>query len=284
MEGYRSLEINEDSPFSLDNTLASGQAPRWENINGWWYGVVRDNVIKTRQEDGKVYFSGCSEKYYRNYFSLDYDLGKFYDSFSSDEYLKKAIETKHGLRLIRQDPWECLCFQMTINKKRNSPGMDCFTRISQKFGDEIELDGKIYFTFPTAERITEEGLSKLKTCNLGYKANNIYSAAKKVAEDPLWSKKIEFMTLEDAEEAVTKFRGIKPIVAEWVLIFAFRRYELFPVDSHMRGRMIKKYLSDVHFPKNSKTIDKYIQDYTRDYFGEHSAYALEYLFASRDSI
>ena len=282
MEGYRSIEINEDSPFSLDSTLASGQAPRWEKVNGWWYGVVKDNVIKTRQLDDRIYFSGCSERCYREYFSLDYDLKEFYDSFSDDMYLKSAIEANPGLRLVSQDPWECLCFQLTINKKRTSPGEDCFTRISQKFGDEIELDGKIYHTFPTAETLVKEGLSKLKTCNLGYKANNIYSAAKRVAEEPLWAKKIKSMSLEDALKGITSFRGIKPIVAEWVLVFAFRRYELFPVDSHMRNRMVKKYFSDVHFPRNSKTIDKYIIDYAREHFREYSAYALEYLFASRE--
>lgn len=282
MEGYRSFEINDGSPFSLDNTLGCGQAPRWEKINGWWYGVVKENIIKTRQTENKIYFSGCSEKYYREYFSLDYDLKKFYDSFRDDKFLNQAIEINRGLRIVGQDPWECLCFQMTINRKRISPGMDCFSRISQKLGEEIELDGRIYYTFPTAETIIEEGLSKLKTCNLGYKANNIYSAAKRVAEEPLWSKNINSMNLEDALKCINSFSGIKPIVAEWILVFAFRHYELFPVDSHMRNRMVKKYFSDVHFPRNSKMIDKYIIDYAKEHFREYSAYVLEYLFASRE--
>ena len=90
------------------------------------------------------------------------------------------------------------------------------------------------------------------------------------------------MNLEEALKSITGFSGIKQIVAEWILVFAFRRYELFPVDSHMRNRMVKKYFSDVHFPRNSKTIDKYIIDYAQEYFKEYSAYALEYLFASRE--
>lgn len=284
MEGYRSFEIDEDCPFSLDNTLACGQAPHWKKTDDWWYGVVGDSIIKTRQAEGTLFFSGCSERYYRDYFSLDYDLQEFYDRFARDSHLKKAIQANPGLRLVRQDPWECLCFQMTINRKRPSPGMDCYTRISQRLGEEIELDEHTFYTFPIAEMIIKEGLSKLKTCNLGYKANNIYSAAKKVAEDPLWSKKIENMDLEEARNTISGFRGIRPVVADWILVFAFQRYELFPVDSHIRNLMTKKYFSDVYFPKSSKTIDKYICDYANEHFKEHSAYVLEYLFASRHSL
>jgi len=285
MDGYRSLQLRADCPFDVGHTVACGQAPRWEQIGDWWYGVVGDSVIKTRQVEDQVYFSGCSEKLYRDYFSRDYDLLNFYDAFSGDPYLSQAIRENNGLRIIHQDPWECICFQLSINKTRVVPRVDGFTRISRKLGDKIELDGHTFYTFPDAGTILEEGLQTLKSCNLGYKAENIFFAATKVVDNPLWAQEVERMSIEDATSLLTEFKGIKPLVAEWILLFAFGRYELFPVDSHIRDIVRRLYLPHVHFGRVSfEKGDKFIQEYASEHFGEYSGYVLEYLFASRHSL
>ncbi|WP_067050658.1 DNA-3-methyladenine glycosylase family protein [Methanofollis ethanolicus] len=285
MDGYRSLQLRADCPFDVTHTVACGQAPRWEQIGDWWYGVVGDSVIKTRQTGDQVCFSGCSEKFFENYFSWDYNLLGFYDAFAGDQYLSQAIRENHGLRIIHQDPWECVCFQLSINKARVVPGVDSFTRISRKLGDKIELDGRTFYTFPDAGTIVERGLPALKSCNLGYKAENIFLAAKKVVDNPLWAQEVAHMDVEDARSLLTEFKGVKPLVAEWILLFAFGRYELFPVDSHIRDIIRRLYLSHVHFGRAPYAkMDKFIQEYASNHFGEYSGYVLEYLFASRHSL
>ncbi|WP_062398056.1 DNA glycosylase [Methanogenium cariaci] len=92
MEGYRSLQLRNDYPFDLNHTLNCGQTSRWERIGDWWYGIVGDTVIKTRQVGDVLYFSGCSEKFYKDYFSWDYDLLNFYGAFpGGDPHLELAI-------------------------------------------------------------------------------------------------------------------------------------------------------------------------------------------------
>jgi len=210
---------------------------------------------------------------------------RFYDTFSEDPYLGRAIRENYGLRIIHQDPWECICFQLSINKARIVPGVDSFTRISQKMGEKIELDSHTFYTFPDAETIVAGGLSKLKSCNLGYKAENIYLGAKKVVDDPLWVQEVARMSTEGAISFLTEFKGIKPLVAEWILLFAFGRYELFPVDAHIRDIIRKLYLSHVHFGRVPfEKIDKFIREYASEHFDEYSGYVLEYLFASRHSL
>jgi N-glycosylase/DNA lyase len=285
MDGYRSLQIRDNCPFDLNHTVACGQAPRWEQIGDWWYGIVVDSVIKTRQIGDTLYFSGCSEKFYRDYFSCDYDLLNFYNTFSGDPYLGRAVREHYGLRIIRQDPWECLGFQLSINKARVVPGVDGFTRISRKLGDKIELDGHTFYTFPDAGTIVAEGLPALKACNLGYKAENIYLAAKRVVDNPFWVQEVAGMSMDDAKSFLAEFKGIKPLVAEWILLFAFGRYELFPVDAHIRDSMRQKYLSHIHFGRvPCGKIDKFIREYASEHFGVYSGYVLEYLFASRSSL
>ena len=93
------------------------------------------------------------------------------------------------------------------------------------------------------------------------------------------------MSIEDATSLLTEFKGIKPLVAEWILLFAFGRYELFPVDSHIRDIVRRLYLPHVHFGRVSfEKGDKFIQEYASEHFGEYSGYVLEYLFASRHSL
>ncbi|GAB7016603.1 DNA-3-methyladenine glycosylase family protein [Methanogenium cariaci] len=285
MEGYRSLQLRNDYPFDLNHTLNCGQTSRWERIGDWWYGIVGDTVIKTRQVGDVLYFSGCSEKFYKDYFSWDYDLLNFYGAFPGDPHLELAIRENRGLRIIHQDPWECVCFQLLVNKVRLIPKVDSFTRISQKMGDRIELDGHTFYTFPDAETILEGGLSQLKSCNLGYKADNIFLVAKKVVDNLSWVHTVENMDLKDANQFLSELKGIRPLVAEWILLFAFERTELFPVDSHIRDIMCRTYLSRMHFPKSDcEKIDRVIGDYANEHFGKYSGYVFEYLFASRDAL
>ena len=38
-----------DVPFDLDFSVCCGQVFRWKKMDGWWYGVVGENVVKIRQ-------------------------------------------------------------------------------------------------------------------------------------------------------------------------------------------------------------------------------------------
>ena len=45
------LTLHPDQPFDLDATLACGQVFRWDRSpDGWWSGVVGNNVLKIRQD------------------------------------------------------------------------------------------------------------------------------------------------------------------------------------------------------------------------------------------
>ena len=53
----------------------------------------------------------------RDYFQLDTDLLELYDSWStSDPVFASLRERFQGIRMLRQDPWECLisCVSLTL--------------------------------------------------------------------------------------------------------------------------------------------------------------------------
>ncbi|EHQ35752.1 DNA-3-methyladenine glycosylase family protein [Methanoplanus limicola] len=273
------INLNSETPFNLDITLSCGQAPRWEYSDGWWTGVVTENVIKIRQKQNIIEYIGCNEKFIFNYFCLDYDLNEFYKKFRGDYLLKNSFEKLRGLRIINQDPWECLLFQMTVNKIRTRGDDDRITRIAKGIGKEITFEGRKYYSVPRPEIISESGLRILKTCNIGYYATNIFNTAEKIIEDKNWADKVSAMNYEEAVAYLSEFKGVKRSVAEWVLLLSLKRYDIFPVDTHIRDFFIKNYMKDYHFSKTgSSAINSTIRDVAGKKFGSYAGYAMEYLF------
>jgi N-glycosylase/DNA lyase len=95
-------------PFFLDVTLCCGQVFRWNKIGDWWFGVAGDKAFKVRQVGEDFEYVGVDEKFVTHYFSLDVDLKQVLESVKKDVHMAKAIKNYWGLRMIRQDPWECL--------------------------------------------------------------------------------------------------------------------------------------------------------------------------------
>src|SRR5438876_5920453 len=100
--------------FSLDHTLASGQAFRWKRrADGWWLGVVDRAVVFIRQEGDlfswQTYPEPGNEALICDYFQLDVDMGEIVRRVSeADSAAGEAAARWSGLRLLRQDPEEAI--------------------------------------------------------------------------------------------------------------------------------------------------------------------------------
>ena len=106
--------LTHNEPVNLRSTLLSGQAFRWREHEGWFKGIISGNVIWIRETQGAIEFCGGPDntdtlvKLLHNYFSLHTNIESIYRDLSFDLHIKKAINRHHGMRLLRQDPWECL--------------------------------------------------------------------------------------------------------------------------------------------------------------------------------
>ena len=96
------------TPFNLENTLQCGQLFRWKKRDGWWYGIAEQRVFKVRQTNDVIEFEGANVDFVKNYFRLDDDLPHIISEISQDTLMKHVIQTSLGLRIARQNPWECL--------------------------------------------------------------------------------------------------------------------------------------------------------------------------------
>ncbi|HZD44420.1 MAG TPA: DNA glycosylase, partial [Methanomicrobiales archaeon] len=55
------IHISQRQPLHLDRTLRCGQVFRWEEHEGWWYGMVQDSPVRIRQEGSRLIYEGTSE-------------------------------------------------------------------------------------------------------------------------------------------------------------------------------------------------------------------------------
>jgi N-glycosylase/DNA lyase len=274
-------------PFNLDVTLCCGQVFRWDKRGDWWYGVVGDRVFKIRQISTKLEFGNADEKFVKHYFGLDDDLQKIRDGIGRDDYIRKSLQEFWGLRIVRQDPWECLTSYICATYKNIAAIKQMLLNLSKKFGEKKTLDGYDFYSFPTPEKLAKTTESGLAACGLGYRAKHVLETSKKIYKGDFDLEGLRKMPYQQAKNALLGLSGVGLKVADCVLLFSLGRLDAFPVDVWVKRALIKHYTE--HFPDAfvkkllsqeslSNSAYERLNEFGRNYFDEYAGYAQEYLY------
>ncbi|HVB11825.1 MAG TPA: DNA glycosylase [Nitrososphaerales archaeon] len=287
-----------DLEFDPSITLDSGQAFRWSPVDESrqvWIGIVSDALVRVTKNEAKVL--GAVDKSFdsesiRRYFSLEDDLGSIFSTFPSDETLDSALEKFRGLRLLKQDPWECLIsFVCSINC--NIPSIRLkIANLSRRYGRRIDtdLDLKAY-SFPTATTLARASKRDLLECRLGFRWRYVKFIAKKVVEGHLDLERLSTVPYRDAfpeliSDVSGKTFGVGPKVADCTLLYSLHKMEAFPIDVWIL-RCLRKFYHDEIEMKNleSLTLKKYlaVSESMRKKFGNYAGYAQLYLYVKMRS-
>jgi N-glycosylase/DNA lyase len=274
-------------PFDLDVTLCCGQVFRWDKKGNWWYGIVSDRVFKIRQTNMELEFTNADAKFIEHYFGLDDDLREIREGIGKDEHIMKALQEFWGLRIIRQDPWECLISYICATYKSIAAIKQMLLRLSKKFGERTTLDGLDFYTFPTPEKLANATESGLKACGLGYRTRYVLETSKKICECKFDLEGLRQMPYQQARKELCGLSGVGLKVADCILLFSLEKLEAFPVDVWVKRALLKHYAE--HFPnafvkktssQESLSNSEYekLNMFGRNYFGEYAGYAQEYLY------
>ena len=281
------ITLDAETPFSADATFSCGQCFRWKETDGWWCGVAGGATIRLRQEGPELWFDGCTETFLRHYLALDISLPELYAAISDsgDEIIRRAVVNYPGLRILRQDPWECL-ISFLCSQNTQIPNITRMVENLAAFvGEGKREDGKDQgYAFPSPEELAACSCEEIGICRTGYRADYIQRAATYCAGHPDWATAIRALPYREARDELLKFHGVGRKVADCVLLFGFEKYEAFPVDVWMKEIMQRCY--DLTPAGKTLTPAAYdaIGDWARSYFGSYAGYAQEYLFASRNEI
>jgi len=282
---------SEKTPFDLHHTLSCGQAFRWEKRGDWWFGVVGEKILMIRQIGALLQFRIHPESVktgiLASYFRLSDDLPFIYSEIIKDTYVREAVEKFRGLRLLRQEPWECLISYLCATNKNIPAIKDMINNMCIRIGKKLTFRNEAFFTFPKPEALAKASVKELKQCKLGFRAERIKQTAKLIYEDTFDLEALRKMSYENAKEALLTLPGVGPKVADCVLLFSLDKLEAFPIDVWMKRIILENYSN--HFEqsfaekvavKKSITPREYriINSFGREYFGEFVGYAQEYLY------
>ena len=267
--------------LDLTATLTSGQAFRWRRGAGWFEGVVFGNIVRMRQIDDGVEFTSAPDDestmqpLLRDYLGLNADLDAIYASIATDRRMQAAIARYRGMRILRQEPWECLV-SFICSSNSNIPRITKNVEsICASFGRPIATGDHSRSSFPTPEELAEAGQERLRRLGLGYRAGYVAATALAIADGRLDLMALREDPYDDALTALMALDGVGDKVANCVLLFSLDKPEAFPVDTHVEKRLLEWYLREV------KLSPPKMRRWAQHRFGAYAGYANQYLFHDR---
>lgn len=257
--------------FNLEKTLKCGQLFRYDNIDDAYLISHRDRLFKVRQEKSILLFSGVDREFISDFFRLEDDYKTIINSISKDEFMREVIDQNYGMRIMRQDPWECLISYMCSARNKIPKIKQNLSMISKTFGSPISHQNHEGFSFPGPGRISNH--DALRACKIGFRSEFIHQVNKNIDEKRLID--LRNASYEHAKSELTKIKGIGDKIADCISLFSLDKLDSFPVDTWIRKVMTEQYFGE----KNAS--DNKIRAFASDYFGKFRGYANQYLFLYR---
>ena len=275
-------KISNMKSFELDHIFECGQCFRWnEEEDESYTGIIKYGILNVRKENQNIVFRGkltkdikdVVEEYFD--FSTDYEFIK--EKLSKiDNNMKTSVEYGYGIRILKQDLWECI-ISFIISANNNIPRIKgIIDRMSKKCGKRVEFEGKEYFLFPTVEELAKLSVEDLRNLGLGFRDKRIYNTTKMILE-----KEVDLMYLENIDDTIKireellKLDGVGPKVADCIMLFSLKRFDVFPIDVWVRRVMNDLYIKSAD---ENKVDKKQLNRLAEEKFGNISGLAQQYLF------
>lgn len=274
--------IDNIKSFNSVHIFECGQCFRWNKQEDESYiGIVRNNVIKVEQKENKVIFTGNCEENIKelceDYFALNEDYEKIKKDLSKiDDNLKTSIKFGEGIRILHQDLWETL-ISFIISANNNIPRIKgIIERISRKYGNKIEWNEKEYYTFPTIEELSSATVEDLRALGLGFRDKRVYETTKIFLNKEMTIKElIEEQDVNKLREKLLTLPGVGPKVADCIMLFGLKRFEVFPIDVWVRRVMNDLYIKN---EDETKVKNTEIEKLAVEKYDKLAGLAQQYLF------
>ena len=259
---------------NVEDTINSGQVFLWKKINSKWYGI---NGKKTLILEDKL---DVKSREIHNFFRYDDDFQKIKKQLSKDNVMKKAISNFPGMRILRQDPFQCY-ISFIVSSNSNIPNIQTrLQKLSQRFGERKMIDGMEFFLFPKPEKLANASITDIAKCGLGYRTKYVKKASIAVDKGMINFSSLKKLDYQEARDSLCQVFGIGKKVADCILLFSLDKLEAVPLDRWVL-RILQKYYSK-EFQITTKTITEKtyddLHDKIVDHFGKYAGYGQQFLF------
>ena len=298
-------------PFDLELSLSMGQAFRWRcwkptNVDAreddsssgcWWSGVIGPYLVHLRDTEAEVEYRVVGPHgerkgldmagRLRHYFRDDDPIQDVYDSLKGDVTVGSLLREYPGMRVIRQDPWECLVTYVLTQGTLIERTKAIVEVMAERWGQPLELGSDVRYTFPSAETLLQVGPIALSNLTPRFRfperqsATIIEIAERVTAGDLDWCELAE-RSYSYATDRLMTTKGVGYKVANCVALMALEKPEAFPVDVWVNRAMNLWYQGDYPTPSRpdypSQRDHDAVIKWATSRFGPYAGYAGQYLF------
>ena len=266
--------MKDNFEINVEDTINSGQVFLWKKLNSKWYGI---NGKKTLILEDKL---DVKSREIHNFFRYDDDFQKIKKQLSKDNVMKKAISNFPGMRILRQDPFQCY-ISFIVSSNSNIPNIQTrLQKLSQRFGERKMIDGMEFFLFPKPEKLANASIADIAKCGLGYRTKYVKKASIAVHKGMINFSSLKKLDYQEARDSLCQVFGIGKKVADCILLFSLDKLEAVPLDRWVL-RILQKYYSK-EFQITTKTITEKtyddLHDKIVDHFGKYAGYGQQFLF------
>ena len=262
--------------IDIDNSINSGQVFLWEKCGSDWYGINGQDILKINKN--AVIKSIQNSK--TDFFRKNDNMQEIIKSISKDKTVKEAIKQYEGLRIFKQDPFQCMISFIVSSNSNIQKIKNSLEKITKKFGVKVEIENKEFFLFHKPEKLANASIEEIKKCGVGYRAPFIKQAAEMIFSKKIDLEYLEKLDYKEAKKNICLIPGVGNKVADCILLFSLNKLEAFPLDTWMI-KILEKYYSN-EFKIETKTITQKQYEILHEkivkYFGPYCGYAQQFLF------
>ena len=256
------------SPFCLKESLECGQFFRWTKIEDTYLVQSSNRIFPLYQKEDFLYYEGVEESFLIDFFRLGDDLDTILKEIDRDPIIHQALQKYRGLRLIRQDPWECLLSFLCSSAKAIPQIRSIIEELCRSCGERISFENYLNYGFPEPNSIRTP--SQLKSVKAGFRIEYLIKASQCIDRKQLLV--LKKLPYPEARKRLMNLYGVGKKVADCTLLYSLDFLEAFPMDT-----WIKRGLQESYF--DGKSVgEKKMEEFVSSHFGPFAGYAQLYLY------
>ena len=211
-------------------------------------------------------------------YAVDEEVKYFYEAVcQNDPVLKAASVEIYGAHL-RTDPcvFESVIGVIIAQNVLFKRIYEMQRLLCEKFGQMQKFNGKIYYTFPTPQKLASASLEEIRSCKIGYRDKYIKGVAEKIVNENVNLDDLrKLKDISTIREKLIELPGVGPYTADLAMAIGFR-LPMFHLDLFTREALWQFYF------KGKKVYDEKLIRFVEKRWGKWKHHAMLLLTTNTD--
>lgn len=261
------IEIIGKEEFNPKHILECGQFFRYKKIDEKTYELVSGNHLITIIENDNGYTlltNDCT--FAKDLFNFNVDYAVIKNKIENIDGVKDKVHFANGLRILHNGEFETIC-SFIISQNNNIKRIKLIIeRLCERAGAKID---ETHYAFPLVEEMQKLDEQFFISIGAGYRAKYLANLVDNYKSFLMCNP--SSLSTDDLRRELLKILGVGRKVADCILLFAYNRTDVFPVDVWME-RVYKEVFCGKETERTKMSEDLV------ERFGELSGYIQQYMF------